>query len=621
MKSKRTLSLLLAAILVLSVALPITAAGYASAGKTYTLKIAGKKQKKKARAAAYCGSIIKTKAPGFVRSDTSMYSAYYVFKKTKALGTSYTYSSRTGKITLKRGSKTIVFTLNSKYAYVNGARKTLPTPARKVYSYTQRKNYIYVPGAFSAKYLGLGYTWNSDKQTGNFYIPSSENAGGTIKIKYTSTNKVYSKKSLSARYNNSIIKTNMPGFLDGSTSMYSAYWIFGKCSSLGTKYSYNSSAKKVTLKRGSNTVVMTLDSKKATLNGRSFTLPAAPRKVYSYNRMKNYIMVPGEIVCQKLGLNYTWNNRLLSGLISKPSSSGSGSSSDNSSNSGNSSITLGSKTNITASSSNYSIRIKKPSGLSSSKITAEDDYWNKRLRLIVSGNYKTHFSSSANRTIKDSLSYSVSYSGGKTYINLKTSTIKGFSVTQSSSYIYVKYASPQSMFQRVVVVDAGHGGSDSGAVGNGYYEKNMTLKIVQSMKANFDKNSTYKVYYTRLSDWYPSLSYRYKMANEVNADRFLSVHINSAGSSAKGTETLYKSYKTYANTIQTYALQGMGYSKSSSYNRGLKYRTDLAVLNGPKMTTALVEMGFISNKTEASRINSRTSTIGYNLYQALCHSF
>ena len=178
------------------------------------------------------------------------------------------------------------------------------------------------------------------------------------------------------------------------------------------------------------------------------------------------------------------------------------------------------------------------------------------------------------------------------------------------------------MFQRVVVVDAGHGGSDSGAVGNGYYEKNMTLKIVQSIKANFDKNSTYKVYYTRLSDWYPSLSYRYKMANEVNADRFLSVHINSADNkSAKGTETLYKTYKTYAQTIQNSALTGMGYTSSSSYNRKLKYRDDLAVLNGPKMTTALVEMGFISNQTEASRINSRTTTIGANLYQAICNSF
>ena len=111
------------------------------------------------------------------------------------------------------------------------------------------------------------------------------------------------------------------------------------------------------------------------------------------------------------------------------------------------------------------------------------------------------------------------------------------------------------------------------------------------------------------------------MANEVKADRFLSVHINSASASAKGTETLYKNYKTYANTVQSYALNGMGYSSNSSYNRGLKYRTDLAVLNGPSMTTALVEMGFITNSTEANRINSRSSTIGYNLYNAIIHSF
>ena len=447
-------------------------------------------------------------------------------------------------------------------------------------------------------------------------------AGTYFKIQYTHNKKTYSKKAIDARYNNSIIKTNMPGFIDGSTSLYSAYWIFGHCSSLGTKYTYSRKNGKITLKRSKNTLVMTLNSKTATLNGKKFTLPAAPRKIYYVSKKKNYIMIPGEAVAKKLGLNYTWNNRLLSGLITKKTTSSSSGGSTSGSSSPASSGTTASSTKITASSSNYSIRIKKPSGLSASKIVTDDDYWNKRLRIIVTGNYKTHFASSANRTIKESLTYSTSYSGGKTYIDLKTSSIKGFSVTQTSSYIYVKYAAPKSMFKRVIVVDAGHGGSDSGAIGNGFSEKNMTLKIVQNMKTYFDKNQTYKVYYTRLTDWYPNLSYRYKMANEVNADRFLSVHINSADSaSAKGTETLYKTYKTYAQTIQNNALKGMGYSSDSSYNRKLKYRTDLAVLNGPKMTTALVEMGFISNKTEASRINSRTSTIGNSLYQAICNSF
>ena len=452
--------------------------------------------------------------------------------------------------------------------------------------------------------------------------PAAVTAGQYYKIKYTHNKKTVTKRAIDARYNNKVIKTNMPGYIEGSTSMYSAYWIFGRCSSINTKYSYSSKTNKINLTRGSQKLVLTLNSTTATINGKRITLPSAPRKVYYPARKKNYIMIPGDAVAKNLQLNYTWNNRLLSGLITQKGSTSAKPATTTASNTSTTSTTLGSKTKITASASNYSIRIKKPSGLSTSAVTCVDDYSNKRLRIIVNGNYKTFFSTSSNRYVKESLTYNVTYSGGKTYIDLKTSTIKGFSISQTSSSIYVKYADPKKMFYRVVVVDAGHGGSDSGAVGNGYYEKNMTLKIVQSIKSNFDKNSTYKVYYTRLSDWYPSLSYRYKMANEVSADRFLSVHINSSdSSSSKGTETLYKTYKSYAQTLQSSALTGMGYASNSSYNRGLKYRSDLAVLNGPKMTTSLVELGFISNKTEANRINSRTSTIGYNLYKAICNSF
>ena len=53
------------------------------------------------------------------------------------------------------------------------------------------------------------------------------------------------------------------------------------------------------------------------------------------------------------------------------------------------------------------------------------------------------------------------------------------------------------MYKQIIVLDAGHGGSDSGAVAYGYKEKNMTLKIVQAAKKYFDKDPNIKVYYTR----------------------------------------------------------------------------------------------------------------------------
>ena len=53
---------------------------------------------------------------------------------------------------------------------------------------------------------------------------------------------------------------------------------------------------------------------------------------------------------------------------------------------------------------------------------------------------------------------------------------KEFEVTQTDSYIKVRYDSPKAMYKQIVVLDAGHGGSDSGAVANGYKEKNNDIK-------------------------------------------------------------------------------------------------------------------------------------------------
>ncbi len=176
------------------------------------------------------------------------------------------------------------------------------------------------------------------------------------------------------------------------------------------------------------------------------------------------------------------------------------------------------------------------------------------------------------------------------------------------------------------MLDAGHGGSDSGAVSYGYKEKNMTLKIVQEAKRYFDKDSSIKVYYTRLSDTYPSLTERSDLANNVGADRFYSVHINSAGSSATGTETLYnsKGYKStsgltsyrWSSVIHPYIRSATGFK-----NRGLVNRTGLAVLRHTKTASTLTEIGFISNKSEAKKMNANLSNYGKAVYNSAVASF
>ena len=94
----------------------------------------------------------------------------------------------------------------------------------------------------------------------------------------------------------------------------------------------------------------------------------------------------------------------------------------------------------------------------------------------------------------------------------------------------------------VLVLDAGHGGTDTGAK-RSYsdlgmvMEKEITLAVTLKVGRMLEKSKDFKVIYTRKIDTYPSLTERTNLANKSNADLFVSIHVNaSKGSTANGTE-------------------------------------------------------------------------------------
>ena len=91
----------------------------------------------------------------------------------------------------------------------------------------------------------------------------------------------------------------------------------------------------------------------------------------------------------------------------------------------------------------------------------------------------------------------------------------------------------------VLVLDAGHGGKDTGAVGNGGREKDINLKVALATGEIIKKRyPEVKVLYTRSDDTFIGLQQRANFANRNKANLFMSVHTNSAqSSSAAGTET------------------------------------------------------------------------------------
>jgi N-acetylmuramoyl-L-alanine amidase len=148
-----------------------------------------------------------------------------------------------------------------------------------------------------------------------------------------------------------------------------------------------------------------------------------------------------------------------------------------------------------------------------------------------------------------------------------------------------------------IALDAGHGGTDSGAVGNGLQEKNLTLNIVKKIGDMLKDYEDVEIIYTRTDDRFIELSERAAIANRAGADFFLSVHINAGGG------TGFESY-VYNGGVssQTVALQNVLHGEilvamrqfGNITDRGKK-RANYAVLRETKMPAVLTENLFIDS--------------------------
>jgi len=148
-----------------------------------------------------------------------------------------------------------------------------------------------------------------------------------------------------------------------------------------------------------------------------------------------------------------------------------------------------------------------------------------------------------------------------------------------------------------VFIDAGHGGSDPGAVRFGLNEKDANLDIALRLK-NKLQASGFDVVMTRTDDSYYSLDDRVNMANRSGADIFLSIHNNAVfAESVHGTETFWcpngvSGSSDFAALVQSSLLSEIGRA-----DRGVK-TANFRVIKYTTMPAALVECAFLSNPEE-----------------------
>ena len=208
----------------------------------------------------------------------------------------------------------------------------------------------------------------------------------------------------------------------------------------------------------------------------------------------------------------------------------------------------------------------------------------------------------------------------------------------------------------VVVLDAGHGGHDSGNRGNGYYEKNIALSIALKIGKTLEKTRGFKIIYTRKTDVFVDLIQRARIANKADADLFVSIHCDAftsskafgAGTFVLGLHENERNFKVAQkeNSVifleedyeknydgfnpndpesvislilmqQTYLDQSINLAstiqKSFVENLNRKDRTvkqaGFIVLKYTYMPSVLVETGFLTNRSEGAYLNSSAGQV------------
>ncbi|WP_172844417.1 N-acetylmuramoyl-L-alanine amidase [Tumebacillus algifaecis] len=183
----------------------------------------------------------------------------------------------------------------------------------------------------------------------------------------------------------------------------------------------------------------------------------------------------------------------------------------------------------------------------------------------------------------------------------------------------------------LVVIDPGHGGSDPGAVANGFQEKDLVLPVAILLCEALQRCSI-RVIMTRTTDTLPNpngtigqdLAYRARVANEAKADLFVSWHTDAATSASVNGVAVWIHPATRGTTTQQWAERIVNSiaPATGQNNRGVYYG-DFQVLRDTSMNAVLVESGFITNADEARRMATRDHQVAAaeSAARAICGIF
>ncbi len=198
-----------------------------------------------------------------------------------------------------------------------------------------------------------------------------------------------------------------------------------------------------------------------------------------------------------------------------------------------------------------------------------------------------------------------------TRMTLDTARILGYSLDIQQGSFSLELRLPRNatgvLSDKLIVVDAGHGGAATGATGGGVCEKDCTLGIALKLRAELEALGA-RVVMTRTRDVDVSLTDRSRMGNEIGADLFVSIHndSNERSNSASGTSTYFHnsdpSSRALATCVQQCVMCVTGLPSRGVLSDTVMYHSGFAVLRGSTMPAVLCEVAYINNQNDRRKL-------------------
>ncbi len=187
----------------------------------------------------------------------------------------------------------------------------------------------------------------------------------------------------------------------------------------------------------------------------------------------------------------------------------------------------------------------------------------------------------------------------------------------------LRYKTPVKLGMKTIMIDAGHGGSDPGAINGAHKEKIYTLQIAKRLQTQLEKLG-FRVIMTRTGDTYPTLQERAALCKKYKPDLYISIHCNSStnktpagietyravpvgGTETKGSKV--KTEKQSANEFDAnssrlaYEMQKGMLASTGGADRGVRHQA-IYVIGNASCPAVLLEVGYLSNNAEVKKIAS-----------------